>query len=376
MKLGQTRWLQVPCILPIALFWTLGESVSLRVAKASQPSAPQTGFEKRRFVLVTGSEGSGTTLIAQILSEDDTSMGIPTNWQIKELSESAQSKYRQTQQFDDFNNLTSTLWKDTNVRNYILNDTDYRPTKWRDVVVGQLADSASSILRANSMHHLVYHRSMPFGDRRHTPFLEDMSLLREKMGLESQHVVIVIRHVPATWCSHGRADDSEPFLKRIEQLMSGDVMYTDMHITFVSYEKLLCNPQGVLEQVCGEAGLQCKNVLASPQIKAIPNHMQKHGSDPEYDQQLAEYEHKWNKMKHKFPLIDKFVSDGKKYAEQVCRTELQQEDAASERLGASQPGASDPEGPAQQEPRLNGPSRLETVIARIRASLAENNMDA
>ena len=57
-------------------------------------------------------------------------------------------------------------------------------------------------------------------------------------------------------------------------------------------------------------------------------------------------------------------------------TELQQEDAARERLGASQPGASGPEGLAQQAPTLNGPSRLETVIARIRARLAANNMHA
>lgn len=306
-------------ILLIALLWAVADCLSLRAKKASHRRAPQGALEKGRFVLVTGSEGSGTTLMTDLLSEDDISMGIPTNWQIDELSESAQSKYHQTQEFDNFNNLTRTLWKDSRDRNYILNDTDHRSAKWRDVVVGQLANASSSILRANSMDNLIYHRSMPFGDRSHTPFFEDLSLLREKAGMESQHVIVVIRHVPATWCSHGHFDDSEPFLKRIEELMSGDVMYVNMSITFVSYEKLLCNPQAVLEQVCGEVGLQCKNVLDSPQIKAIPQHMQKHESDSEYHQKLVEYEQMWNDIKHKFPLIDRFVRDGKNYSEHMCR---------------------------------------------------------
>eukprot|EP00746_Dinoflagellata_sp_MGD_P158538 gnl/MRDRNA2_/MRDRNA2_86493_c1_seq3.p1 gnl/MRDRNA2_/MRDRNA2_86493_c1~~gnl/MRDRNA2_/MRDRNA2_86493_c1_seq3.p1 ORF type:complete len:178 (-),score=30.75 gnl/MRDRNA2_/MRDRNA2_86493_c1_seq3:379-912(-) len=159
------------------------------------------------------------------------------------------------------------------------------------------------------MRNIVYHRSMPFGDRQHTPFLEDLSILAQQSGMESSHVVLVIRHPAATWLSHAHYEDYGRFLKHIDDLLSKRKEYANTPITFVSYEKLLCQPETVLEKICSVLNMECKAILDSPQIAAIQTHSKFH-QNADYERQLEEYKKKWNAEKHNYPNVDKFIQDG------------------------------------------------------------------
>jgi hypothetical protein len=235
-------------------------------------------------------------------------IGIPTNWGIGALTKKAQSKYKNKKQFGDFNQVTTQLWKDTVSRDYISSGIDHR-SGMRDEWLHNLANAASSIVKGNSMNNIVYHRSMPFDDRRHTPFLEDLSVLAQRSGMKSSHVVIVIRHPAATWLSHASSGDYGVFLKHIDDLLSKRKDYANTPITFVSYEKLLCQPETVLKKICSELNMECKAILDSPQIAAIARHLNGHNRNADYELKLEKYQKKWDAEKHNYPNVDKFIQD-------------------------------------------------------------------
>merc|ERR1719440_2348275 len=76
---------------------------------ADVPAAPGTAAREagagRRFVLVSGYAGSGTTMMTKVLLNADGVFGLPTNWELANLSPHAREKSPRARRSDQFPSL-------------------------------------------------------------------------------------------------------------------------------------------------------------------------------------------------------------------------------------------------------------------------------
>jgi len=270
----------------------------------STSTTPEKG---PKFILVSGGEGCGTTMLTEILSEAPNIIGIPTDWEVDDLSPTAQEKYSGIANFvgpqqDPF----ATLWKD-DTRSYILNGADKRESEQLEMRAKAVEYLNQSLQGNQQVNTIVYHRSMPFEYpiRTKTPFLEDLPKLA-KMLRGSTHLILVIRSQPASWLSHANPDDYMPFLERIENILAGNYTVKGLSMSIVSYEQLLCDPKTVLKKLADELGANLTSLLASPQLALSNNQAHRHDDDEEYQQKLQASEQNWEAVRHLYPMYDDF----------------------------------------------------------------------
>eukprot|EP00441_Pelagodinium_beii_P019204 CAMPEP_0197664186 /NCGR_PEP_ID=MMETSP1338-20131121/58481_1 /TAXON_ID=43686 ORGANISM="Pelagodinium beii, Strain RCC1491" /NCGR_SAMPLE_ID=MMETSP1338 /ASSEMBLY_ACC=CAM_ASM_000754 /LENGTH=337 /DNA_ID=CAMNT_0043242769 /DNA_START=43 /DNA_END=1056 /DNA_ORIENTATION=- len=263
-----------------------------------------------KLILVSGGEGCGTTMVTQILSEASNVLGIPTDWTVDELSTQAQEKYSSsilshfvTARQDPFDS----LWKDAS-RSYILKAVDERESETKAENFAKAVEYLNySLQQARQVDTFVYHRSMPFGTRDKTPFLEDLPALAKQLGNGgSAHLVLVIRSQPASWLSHASPDDYMAFLKRVEQLVAGNFSVNGLSVSVLSYEQLLCDPTSALTDVASELGLDLASLLESPQLKHSDSTVHRHDDDEAYQAKLVKFTEQWESVRHMYPTYDEF----------------------------------------------------------------------
>jgi len=288
----------------------------------AQTDAQVAGYaenEGNKYVLVSGGEGSGTTMVARILCESPNAIGIPANWELEELSERAQSKYTpsilrrlggKTKQERRSEDPYRFLWLDELPdQPYITNGIDARNTETKSKYLNQVVDDSRFLLQeAKGVNTLVHHRSMPFAkNSTRTPFLEDIPELATQIAADgSAYLILVIRYPPKAWLSHAKPDNYHLFLARIEQLMSGDYEVPGLKILLVSHEELICDPKPIVEELARQLDLNIDALMASPQLAKADDIVSSHDDDSEYNRMLAVYEAKWEAERHEFPLYDQF----------------------------------------------------------------------
>ena len=265
------------------------------------------------LVLASGLEGSGTTTAIRVLAEVSGSLGIPTNWEVSDLSRNAQRRHECLRQdlVSKFNALTAVLWHDVS-NEYILHGRDERKSSSRT----WLLKSAANVLReqidfctSNGYRPevVVYHRSMPFGAMDRTPFLHDLPILAGHLGWSS-NVLISLRDIPAEWNSHGVSSEpglNTPFIAHIELLLNAS---NYSRPTFVRYNDLDNNHQ--LYTAC------MSRVLATwqspPKFQMWQSQMlQSPQLAPRSSSQLSNltaskqeaYNRAWVQISHNYPLL-------------------------------------------------------------------------
>jgi len=280
------------------------------------------------FILVTGSESSGTTMMTRALANLSTSLGIPTNWNTKELSAAARSRHnipglgRITKKFND---AMSKLWAGPLPYTYARQHRDTRDT----AMVNMQLDRAASQIRAlqsawqqqqqRPLEMVVYHRSMPFGACKvncsHTPYLADLPRLASRVGWQSR-AVMVLRHPATMWASHIKESKLhfEPYFVEIEALLlrccavpGAPCSRADDCPLFLRYERILADPAEELGCLLGSAiihdGGRLKQLLASPELSVDPHRHQGHpGHDAEVERNMVTW-HEEFEGRGRFPTF-------------------------------------------------------------------------
>jgi hypothetical protein len=264
------------------------------------------------FVLCSGLEGSGTTSATRVLAEVSGVLGIPTNWDVGELSKSAQQRHQclRSDLVGIFNKLTESLWQDPS-SNYIRHGRDERNTNSRM----ELLKMAGSVLRmqidsctsnGSRPEVIVYHRSMPFNSMHRTPFLHDLPVLANQVGYVS-NLVISLRDIPSEWASRGVASEpgrNVPFIAHVELLLNA----SNDRVAFVRYDDLVNNHQlyvACLSKALAKwtslstSHMRQSQMLQSPQISSHPSVR----SRPRNSSHMKAYLRKWAKMSHNYPLL-------------------------------------------------------------------------
>ena len=297
------------------------------------PPPPTTGC----FILVTGLENSGTAMVARILANLASAIGLPTDWQLGELSEAARARHEAIDGFwpltYKFNVASERLWTLSSARR---NATAVR--QQLDILATQirLLSSSPNAWPADLPHRqLVYHRSMPFGgcstNSTHclrSPILWDLPLLMQRLHLHNLHqvdwrsrAVIVLRQPPTMWASHTSALTSsalhfETYLGIIEAVLRRCCAVADAPCSrnascpvFVRYERILEAPLVELRALVGfgsDAGplditsAMAHGLLASYELRHGQGHSAAHDRHSQSDGYGATVEANWERWRTQY----------------------------------------------------------------------------
>jgi hypothetical protein len=263
-------------------------------------------------------------MVARIIANLATARAFTTNWGTDELSAEAQARYEGIANFNkiegSFNIAMKKLWSDDE-ESYAKSQRDTR----NSTEVQNLLSVASQQIQAlidsqpNGIKQVVYHRSMPFDNKFHTPYFEDLPLIAERLQSNwGARAVIVLRQVPTMWASHiGASQDRfEPYFNQIEGLLArccpteGEMCSRESSCPlFLRYERVLDNPSDELRCLLGEAtGFDeddLAQLLASPEL----SRGSVFGHSEDYDKIIERNERVWQKeYKSKFPVFERVTS--------------------------------------------------------------------
>jgi predicted dehydrogenase len=301
--------------------------------------------EHGEFVLVTGSEGAGVSMLTKVLCNADDVMCIPADWKLSELSPSAQEKYVRAglgemldqdwmavlqgeevidrglgQNIVAFNSAINDLWHDRPKRPYIEHDVDTRDGDERNRLIDAAVEAALVLLSAfrttdKTINRVIFDRSMPFSSdhsaREHSPFFHDLSDMAVLFGAHwSSRSVVVVRDIPSTLVSHNDAEDYMPFLIKQEQLLANGPSGVPM--VWVSYARMMCDPESALAELAqglGRNEAYAAFLASSPEFDATASVNEQHLT-VEYVEQVTEWRKEWNQVKTSVPVFTKFLEAG------------------------------------------------------------------
>ena len=213
-----------------------------------------------KFILITGAENSGTTMMCRILANLDDALAFRTNWDITELAPAAQARYAKitnyTRLSNTFGSDTVALWRD-DLQRYIVDGLDDRDQADVELLLDSAGRQATALIAEAAaasipIRKVLHHRSMPFGAR-NTPYFEDLPRLASRLpaawGNDSR-AVLSLRQAPEMWASHVKSSKAtfEPYFHAIERMLSTCCATVDAPCSrtpgcpvFVRYERILAN---------------------------------------------------------------------------------------------------------------------------------------
>ncbi|CAJ1390786.1 unnamed protein product [Effrenium voratum] len=295
------------------------------------------------FHLVSGCEGSGTTMLTKVLCHDENVFCIPTNWRLSELSPAAQKKYLDAglseemldvdwmaiehgqeespkgigQEIVAFNAAMKELWHDVKGRPYIQHGKDLRDPSKKMHYVRKAATAAQALLTAArrcNITSIVYHRSMPFdsrdSERAHSPFAADLPAIARLISPQwHARATLVLRDQPMTWQSHNSPGDYASFVNQIERLLARSEraeLPAIPSVQFVAYSQLLCRPQEALLRLAdGHDQAWPSRILSSPEFGRT---VQQEGLSTQLAE-LRAFRQSWEKESYRYPLFTDFIKE-------------------------------------------------------------------
>jgi hypothetical protein len=267
---------------------TAGESNRSRiVAKAGKVGvAKETGslasagkVRGRRFILVSGLEGSGTTSLARALCEMPGAVAITTNWKKSELSTAAQVRFRSSKPLKRYQGalrrMFHELWTDNRKLPYIQKHVDKRKRKKKERLMGHIGFMLRKIFRKGKgkIHTAVLHRSMPFDKKWKYPFLEDLSTIAHWFTARPI-LVISTRDVPSAIASNAHEDSFFDHANKLGELMTHPSSIPHLQVVFSDLRNRSCSPLESMVQLCDALGCDPHSmVLGSPEFNhTAPRH--------------------------------------------------------------------------------------------------------
>ena len=271
------------------------------------------------LILVTGAEGSGTSFTTLILGNCDDVLMVPSHLHSQHGLDPSALSERQQRRYGRIAGWRALVTRLDTAMQSLFEDSDSRPYSRLgvDALVNarpnrtQLITAAAAALRQMIAHaaavrplrYVVLHRSMPFGgDRRHTPFLEDLApLIQLATGSQAAqaHALVVVREPAEAWLSHGERDDSAVFLARLERLLTQPRAARNFSVAVARYTRLLADPAAELRCVGTQLNFtdeRLGTLLASPELgKPRP------GKNGTYQADLKAARELWRSMAGQFP---------------------------------------------------------------------------
>ena len=199
------------------------------------------------LVLVTGTEGSGTTSSCRTLAHQNSQfLGLPTNWKLEELAPDVQQAHYRIPMFKELNGISIQIlevvegWGGP----YIQTHVDMR--QHANLRIEQAAAALRALVTAArsagvGADFVVFHLSMPFHNRRNTPFF-DLAKISRKAGGRESHVVVTLRDVPQSLDSHGWRQDFLHYLRMLERMLREPEWIAPSQLHVLRHHELLSNP--------------------------------------------------------------------------------------------------------------------------------------